>query len=277
MVKQQILNRKGALKAQNIPTEVLELLDNGKIETVNLTEWLAVNHIKLIETHFSDLGISSQITKNILEEIQRQKKTSTMNSIKIVGRLLYEQLKDKKEFLKILEKLSNHPSDSIRCYSPYLISLNDTLEVQEKLNQAKPLVADKHFGVREIVWMALRPEIDTNLEQSVQMLVSWTKSEDENIRRFTTEVTRPRGVWCKHIEKLKEKPEIVLPILENLKSDSSNYVQESVGNWLNDASKSQPEFVIELCEKWQKESPTKQTEKIIKRAKRTMEKQKNSL
>lgn len=272
MVKPQILNRKGALKAENIPTEVLEYLNNGKIETVNLTEWLAVNHIQLIKTNFSELGISNQIIKNILNEIQKQKKPSTMSTIKIVAEMLYQQFKDKKEIQIVLEKLSNHTSDSIRCYAPYLISLNETLAIQEKLKQVKLLVADKHFGVREIVWMALRPEIEKNLEISIEFLTDWTKNNDENIRRFTTEVTRPRGVWCKHIEKLKESPEIALPILENLKSDTSRYVQDSIGNWLNDTSKSQSNFVIELCKKWQKESPTKETERIIKRAMRTIEK-----
>lgn len=272
MVELQILNRKGALKAENIPTEVLELLNNGKIETVNLTEWLAVNHIQLIKTNFLDLGISNPNTEKVLDEIQKQKKPSTMNTIKVVGETLYKELKDIKEFQKILDKLSNHPSDSIRCYAPYLISLNEKLEIQEKLNQAKPLIADTHFGVREIVWMALRLEIEKNLEVSIEFLTDWTKNEDENIRRFTTEATRPRGVWCKHIDQLKETPEIALPILENLKSDTSKYVQDSVGNWLNDGSKSRPDFVIELCKKWQKESPTKETEKIIKRAKRTIEK-----
>lgn len=120
--------------------------------------------------------------------------------------------------------------------------------------------------------MALRPEIENNLEKSIKLLTYWTNNKDENIRRFTTEATRPRGVWCKHLEQLKESPEMALPILENLKSDSSKYVQDSVGNWLNDTSKSQPNFVIELCKKWQKESPTKETEKIIKRARRKIEK-----
>ncbi len=93
------------------------------------------------------------------------------------------------------------------------------MSIHEKLNQSKKLIADTHFGVREVVWMALRPEINNNLEKSIAILSGWTKSEDENIRRFTTESTRPRGVWCKHIEQLKENPEIALPLLEHLKSD----------------------------------------------------------
>lgn len=57
-----------------------------------------------------------------------------------------------------------------------------------------------------------------------------------------------------------------------MKSDKSKYVQVSIGNWLNDASKSQPEFVKSLCEKWKKESPTKETAFIIKKTMRTIEK-----
>ena len=146
------------------------------------------------------------------------------------------------------------------------------MEIADKLNQIKPLVADNHFGVREVVWMAIRPEIEKKLSKTIKFLVNWTEDENENIRRFTTEATRPRGVWCKHIDALKKRPELALPILENLKSDPSKYVQDSVGNWLNDAGKSKPSFVINLCKKWSKASPTKETEKIIKRAKRTIDK-----
>ncbi len=271
-MKKEITDRKGARKAQDIPKEVLELLNVGKIETVNLTEWLAIDHLKLIETNFGEIGISEENTKLISEKVKAQKKPSTMNTIKLVGSILYELYSDNKVFNSIFDKLSSHLSDSIRCFAPYLKSLNENLNITEKLNQSEKLIADNHFGVREVVWMALRPEIDGNLEKSIEILSDWTKNENENIRRFTTESTRPRGVWCKHIERLKENPEIALPILENLNSDESKYVQDSVGNWLNDASKSKPNFVIELCEKWQKESPTKETAKIINRARRTIDK-----
>ena len=271
-MKEEIINRKGARKVQDIPKEVLKLLNVGKIETANLTEWLAIDHLKLIQTNFAEIGISEENVNLISEKIKAQKKPSTMNTIKLVGSTLYELYSDNKKFDSIFDKLSSHLSDSIRCYAPYFKSLNQNLSISEKLNQSEKLIADNHFGVREVVWMALRPEIDKNLEQSIEILSDWTKSENENIRRFTTESTRPRGVWCKHIEQLKENPEIALPILRNLKSDESKYVQDSVGNWLNDASKSKPNFVIELCDKWRKESSTKETEKIIKRARRTIDK-----
>ena len=268
----EILNRKGARKLKDIPKEVLDLLNKGKIETVNLTEWLAINHVELIQNNFSDIGISGKIVKDISQKVAAQKKPTTMNSVKLIGSLLYKHFEDHKNYQSILKKLGTHVSDTIRCYAPYLISLNDNLNIGEKLNQSKKLVADKHFGVREVIWMALRPEIVKDLEESIRLLSEWTNDKEENIRRFATESTRPRGVWCKHIEALKETPELALPILDKLKSDHSKYVQDSVGNWLNDASKTKPEFVIQICNQWKKESPTKETEKIIKRAKRTINK-----
>ncbi|MEM8887339.1 MAG: DNA alkylation repair protein [Bacteroidota bacterium] len=271
-MKPEILNRKGVRKAQDIPAEVLKLLNEGQIETVNLTEWLAIDHVQLIEAAFPQIGIEQEKIQMISEAIKSQKKPSAMNTTKLVGSKLYELYSDHKNFDQILNNLGSHLSDSIRCYAPYLIGLNENLTVKEKLNLAQELIADKHFGVREVVWMALRPEIDSNLEESIKILSEWSDSEDENIRRFTTESTRPRGVWCKHIDRLKEQPELALPILEPLKSDTSKYVQDSVANWLNDASKSKPDFVIELCTKWKSESPTKETERIVKRARRTIDK-----
>jgi len=271
MISKEITNRKGARKIVDIPSEVLELLNQGKIETVNLTEWLAIDQLKLVNATFSKIGLKDAISM-IENEIEQLKKPSTMSCIKVIGETLY-QISIEKNMLELnLERLSKHNADTIRCYAPYLISLNTNVSIAEKLEKAKPLVADKHFGIREVVWMALRPEIEKNLSDSIQYLTKWTSNKNENIRRFTTEATRPRGVWCKHIEVLKETPELALPILEPLKSDPSKYVQDSVGNWLNDASKTNPNFVIELCDKWQNESLTKETEKIIKRARRSIDK-----
>lgn len=271
-MNKEILTRKGSRKLAEIPKEILNLLNEGKLETVNLVEWLAIDHAILIEKVLPTLGFSKSVVKTFSTELKNQKKPSTMNSTKLMGRLIYENCSSKKELQKVYHQLSNHPADSIRCYAPYIIALDSKLDITKKFKQIKPLVADHHFGVREVVWMAIRPEIDKNLTEAITFLSKWSEDKDENIRRFTTEATRPRGVWCKHIEALKEKPKLMLPILEKLKADESKYVQDSVGNWLNDASKSKPEFVDHLCKKWNKESPTKETEKIIKRARRTIDK-----
>ncbi|WP_286710526.1 MULTISPECIES: hypothetical protein [Sphingobacterium] len=78
--------------------------------------------------------------------------------------------------------------------------------------------------------MAIRNRIAFDLDRSITYLSLWAMEKDENVRRFATESTRPRGVWCKHIDRLKQEPSLALPILEPLKSDPSKYVRDSVAN-----------------------------------------------
>lgn len=264
------IKRKGARSTKDIPTEILAQLNRGEIETANLVEWLAVDQRLLLK----NLLIENQRTdylKPVLSKIELLKK-QTVNTInEAIGTGIFEQVikNNDSDFLKIL---SNHKADLVRCWTTYTIGKNEQLNITEMLKQIQPFSADKHFGVREICWLAVRTKIAQNLTKSIEILSKWTTNQDENIRRFTTEATRPRGVWCEHIEELKQNPELALSILEPLKSDTSKYVQDSVGNWLNDASKTQPDFVKELCKRWEKESGTKETKYIIKKALRTINK-----
>jgi 3-methyladenine DNA glycosylase AlkC len=262
--------RKGAKSIKEIPKEILEQLNRGEMETANLVEWLAVNQRILLENLLTRHNRKNYL-KPILEKIENLKK-QTVNTInEAIGTGIFEQtiLHNDEEFLGII---SNHNADLVRCWATYAIGKNENLNIAETLKQIQTFAADKHFGVREISWMAVRKKITGNLEKSIEILSKWTTNEDENIRRFASEATRPRGVWCEHIATLKQMPELGLPILEPLKSDKAKYVQDSVGNWLNDAGKTQPEFVKNLCKRWEKESDTKETKYIIKKALRTIEK-----
>jgi 3-methyladenine DNA glycosylase AlkC len=100
----------------------------------------------------------------------------------------------------------------------------------------------------------------------------WVKDANANVRRCAVEATRPRGVWCAHIDSLKTDPSPGLALLEVVRSDPSRYVQKSVANWLNDASKSRPDWVRSVCKRWKKESRTAETAWIINHATRTIRK-----
>ncbi|PFM10234.1 DNA alkylation repair protein [Bacillus cereus] len=269
-----ILNRKGPRKVNEIPKEVLQLLQQGKIESVNLTEWLAINHIELLKNVLPSIGLKNSL-EYIVGELEKQNVETGMKVIRITGTLLDEIIIKENEGNKedVLLKLSKHISDSVRCWAAFMNKKsNNTLK--DTLTYIRPFAADHHFGVREIAWMSIREDLSQNIEESVELLVEWAKSEDENIRRFSVESIRPRGVWSKHIEILKQEPEKALPILNLLKSDPSKYVQDSVGNWLNDASKTKPDWVMNLCEEWEKDTDIKSTSRMIKKAKRTILKNK---
>ncbi len=258
--------RKGARTQKDIPSEILEQLNQGLIESANLTEWLSVHHKDLIE---NVLSIEYQTV--CISNIEKLQSKSTMSMVRSIGESLYNEIMRQKDY-SLLEELKNHKSDSVRCWAAYIVGFDSRLSIQQKLEQIQEFAADSHFGVREISWMAVREDITQNLDESIIILTDWTRHLDPNIRRFASEAIRPNGVWTKKIERLKSNPEIALPILENLKSDPSKYVQDSVANWLNDASKTCPDFVIDLCDRWEKESPTKQTSYIVKRALRTIKK-----
>ncbi|MCY7671934.1 DNA alkylation repair protein [Bacillus altitudinis] len=269
-ISEEIINRKGARKGSDIPHDVLPLLNQGEIESVNLTEWLAVNHMTLIQHVLPSLGLDDHLDY-VSSEVAKQKSESGMKAICLIGHLLDEVLQEENEEkrVEVIQACSRHISDSVRCWAAYMNKQHSS-SLEEKLAYIQPFAADHHFGVREIAWMSVRDSLSDQLDQSIEYLTEWAKSEDENIRRFSVESIRPRGVWTKHIELLKQEPERALPILDHLKSDPSTYVQDSVGNWLNDASKAQPNWVRNLCEQWSKDSDTKATSRIVKKAKRTI-------
>lgn len=262
--------RKGARSIKDIPADILLQLNRGEIETANLTEWLAVDQRLLLENLLKQNN-RSEYLQPILSRIDQLKK-QTVNTVNEAIGLEILDLALKNQDEEFLSQLSTHQADLVRCWAAYTIGRNNSFDTGEKLKKIQDFASDTHFGVREICWMTVRPDISKNLKESLSILSEWTKHENENIRRFASESTRPRGVWCEHIDELKKNPGLGLEILEPLRSDSSRYVQDSVGNWLNDASKSQPEFVVETCDEWLRESNTKETQYIVKKALRTIHK-----
>ncbi|MFJ7952937.1 DNA alkylation repair protein [Lysinibacillus sp. NPDC096418] len=273
VINDAILNRKGARKSSDIPNEVLMYLHDGQLESVNLIEWQAVNHQSLLKSILPSLDLEENMAF-FLSEMEKQNVVSGMKAIRVVSELLDNVLKNESDEkrLEVLTIMSTHISDSVRCWAAFM-NKGTSKTIEELLSYIQPFAADHHFGVREIAWMSVRENLSEDIEKSVQLLIKWASSSDENVRRFAVESIRPRGVWTKHIDLLKQDPEKALPILNLLKADPSKYVQDSVGNWLNDASKSQPQWVLDLCSKWENESDVQATSKIIKKATRTIKKQ----
>lgn len=200
-----------------------------------------------------------------VEIVRGMAERGVTRKMEAVGALLFDHLG-----LDGLARIASHPSDTARGWACYAIGLAPKLRLKARLDLIRPLADDPHFGVREWAWMPLRPHLTANVGHAVASLKPWVTAESPNLRRFAVEATRPRGVWCSHIETLKQNPGLALPLLEPLRADTAEYVQNSVANWLNDAAKSQPAWVTALCERWKKESPSAATIRICRRATRNL-------
>ena len=102
--------------------------------------------------------------------------------------------------------------------------------------------------------------------------MQWCDHGQEHVRRLASEGTRPRLPWGVQLKKFIHDPEPVIPILECLRFDESDYVKRSVANNLNDMSKDHPDWVIKLMKKWKKNDNGK-SDWIIKHAARSLVKQ----
>ncbi|MCF7750542.1 DNA alkylation repair protein [Bacillus subtilis subsp. subtilis] len=148
---------------------------------------------------------------------------------------------------------SRHTSDTVRGWACYLIGSDPALTLEHKLDALRTLADDPHFGVREWAWLAVRPHIAAEPLRVLSHLHEWTADPSPNVRRFACEALRPRGVWAVHIALFKQEPQHAHALLDALCCDTSRYVQDAVGNWLNDAGKTQPEWVRTLCSRWQQQ------------------------
>lgn len=247
--------RKGAARRADIPPEILAQLNDGTLPAASLSEGLAIDFAVLLEAAFPEIPPES------LDLVRGAASRGVTRRMELVGTLLLDHLG-----IDGLDPVVSHGSDTVRGWACYAIGKAPKLKLGARLARIRPLADDPHFGVREWAWLAVRPHIAGNIPFAVKLLTPWTSEPSANLRRFAVELTRPRGVWASHLAALKQNPTLGLPLLEPLRSDPARYVQDSVSNWLNDAAKSHPEWVRELCQRWRTESPSPATERICTRA-----------
>lgn len=115
---------------------------------------------------------------------------------------------------------------------------------------------------------AVRPFLLSYHGPMMAQMLKWSTHQNHHVRRFASEGSRPRLPWGAAIPALKADPSLLLPILENLKQDPSEYVRRSVANNLNDIAKDNPAVVIALAKAWK--GLSKETDALVKHACRTL-------
>ena len=267
----RLAQRKPARRMAEIPRDVLAALNRGELETRNLVELLATDQREVVRHVLPKAGLARRVDE-VLSLLAAIPRPTAMQLTRLIGTALASVVEVSSAPRSPYQRLLRHRSDVVRNWVAFIVGGQAGLKLPAQLAAIEPLATDRHFGVRESAWLALRPAVERDLEAAIERLSAWSVHEHEGIRRFACEITRPCGVWCNHLVRLKAEPKLALPILESLRSDAAKYVRDSVGNWLNDASKSQPAWVQQLCRRWQRESKTSETAYIVGKALRTIRK-----
>jgi len=244
-----------------IPPAHFAALQEGKAETRHLADMLAIDMARLLQR----LGLPP--TDIAALDLQNQGFVSRMRR---AGTLIGSRYSEAE-----IRALQSHASDTVRGFAAYATVEALSREAPQTAGgfcrAIRPFAADRHFGVREWAWMAVRPALAARLAEAIDTLTPWVRDPDPNIRRFAVEVLRPRGVWTRHIPALRRDPSPILPLLNPLQTETHKYVQDSVANWLNDAGKDNPAFVIALCQSWRIAQPDHPgTRRICRRAQRRL-------
>jgi DNA alkylation repair enzyme len=190
-----------------IPSTRLAQLNSGQDASKNLAEGLAVDFAALMAAALP------QADAALLDEMRAAAPLGISKRMLLAGELVYRAVG-----AQGLARLAAHRSDTVRGWTCYALAhehaLHSPAEPLENLLEAvRPFADDAHFGVREWVWMAVRPHLAKQPEHALRHLAGWTADPSERVRRFASESTRPRGVWCAHLNILKVNPALGLPVL----------------------------------------------------------------
>jgi 3-methyladenine DNA glycosylase AlkC len=233
-------------------------LNTGLGASRTLAEILAVDHAELLASVIPDAAPA------LVAAVQHAGSLGVLARMRHIGAAMLAHTTP-----DLRARLQHHPSDTVRGWACFADACRDG-DLPDVLTRVRPVADDPHFGVREWAWLAVRPHLAVHLDDAIRLLTKWTADPSERIRRFASEALRPRGVWAAHIRELKADPERGLALLEPLRADPSRYVQDSVGNWINDAAKTRPEWATNLGARWLAESPTDATARIVRRALRSI-------
>lgn len=167
-----------------------------------------------------------------------------------------------KERVQLLYPISQKSSDGFELMIlPTIVELfgldeyDAAIEAMEEFTQS----SSSEFAVRPFI---------KKYPQMMEQMLHWATSDNHHVRRLASEGCRPRLPWAMALPDFKKDPSPILPILEILQDDESEYVRRSVANNINDISKDNPEITISIAKKWHGQSHQK--DRLVKHACRTL-------
>ncbi len=183
-----------------------------------------------------------------------------------ISNALYSYLpKNYQTAISILKGVSHHFDGFEHMFFPGFVELYGLDHYDISID------ALEHFTPNSSSEFAVRPFILKYEGRMMAQMERWAESKNHQVRRLASEGCRPRLPWAMALPSFKQDPTPIIPILERLKDDASDYVRRSVANNLNDISKDNSAIVVELVKRWK--GTSKQRDWVVKHGCRTLLKQ----
>lgn len=195
-----------------------------------------------------------------LELKQRIRRISTVLNSMLSGN--YE--KDIKQVLRLTDAVLKEGTSNAFIY----MFIPDLVEQFGTAHSALSLNAMERITQLCSCEFAIRPYIINDMKGALQKMLEWTEHPHASVRRLASEGCRPRLPWAMALPALKKDPAPILPILERLKDDPSDFVRRSVANNLNDIVKDNPDIALNIARRWMGHS--EHTNWIVKHGCRTL-------
>jgi len=176
----------------------------------------------------------------------------------------------------LVASLRTNPPDESTEWNPSDIGLHgwavmpmaDYIAEHGQPQLATSLEALREMTKRFSSEFAIRPFLHSQPEEALAIIRTWVGDPNHHVRRLVSEGTRPRLPWGMGLPRFVKDPTPILPLLESLKSDTSEYVRRSVANNLNDIAKDHPHIVAEIAERWL--GVSQETNRLVRHACRTL-------
>lgn len=97
---------------------------------------------------------------------------------------------------------------------------------------------------------AVREFLRSDLHKTLNVMRRWAEDRNVHVRRLASEGSRPRLPWSFKLDDIIRQPALTQDILERLNADPERYVRKSVANHLNDHSKDNTGYLLQLVNSW---------------------------
>ncbi|HVK02286.1 MAG TPA: alpha/beta hydrolase, partial [Armatimonadaceae bacterium] len=162
--------RKGAVRRDDVPPDILAGLNAGELETASLSEDLAVDLAAVV------VAVAREASAHVVARLGP--KDGVTRRMAVIGEALAVTYG-----ADGYDRFAGHRSNVVRGFAAYLLAALPRLTLTERLERVRPLADDRHYGVREWAWLALRPHVAADVDASTALLTPWTADGSANVRR----------------------------------------------------------------------------------------------